>query len=119
MSTRGRKPGAPKTGGRKPGVPNKATRDIKALAQEYTSKAIEELAKLAGMVDGETKAESEPARIAALKELLDRGHGKAPQSVDMTVRRTPLELSDAELEHIAAGGRAATHPAANGKAKPN
>jgi hypothetical protein len=92
-----------KTGGRKMGTPNKVTADLQEVAQVYTAKAIEELAKLAGVVDGEAAAESEPARIAALKELLDRGHGKAPVSVDMTVRRTPLDLSDAELEHIAAG----------------
>lgn len=78
---RGAKPGE-RRGGRKPGVPNKATRDIKALAQTYTSQAIEELAKLAGVAgDGEGKADSDQARIAALKELLDRGHGKAAQAI--------------------------------------
>lgn len=37
------------------------------------------LAKLGGFVDGEPGAESEQARIAATKELLDRGYGKAVQ----------------------------------------
>jgi hypothetical protein len=71
----GRKTGTPNTGGRTAGTPNKATADVKAIAQQYTPAAIEELARLA------TGAESESARVAAIKELLDRGHGKAPQSI--------------------------------------
>ena len=65
----GRIPGA----GRKPGVPNKITAEIKALAQVHASVAIAELARLA------VSAESEAARVAAIKELLDRGYGKASQ----------------------------------------
>ncbi len=70
--------------GRPKGVPNKTTADIKALAQSYGPAAIANLAKLAGfMVDADGKpmpgAESEQARIAATKELLDRGFGKAVQ----------------------------------------
>ena len=70
--------------GRPKGVPNKATADIKALAQQHGPKAIANLARLAGfMVDEDGKpiagAESEQARIAATKELLDRGYGKAVQ----------------------------------------
>lgn len=66
-----------KTGGRQAGTPNKATADIKALAQVHTASAVKELARLA------TGAESETARVAAIKELLDRGHGKAKQSVEV------------------------------------
>jgi len=62
-------------GGSRKGRPNKATADVKALAGKYTADAIDELARLA------TKAESEQARVAAIKELLDRGHGKAPASM--------------------------------------
>lgn len=65
-----------KTGGRVAGTPNKATADIKALAQEYTKDALQELGRLA------VKAESEAARVAAIKELLDRGYGKARQPVE-------------------------------------
>ena len=65
--------------GRPKGVPNKATADIKALAQSYGPAAIRSLAKLAGMIPGEEPAQSEPARIAATKELLDRGYGKSVQ----------------------------------------
>lgn len=62
-----------KTGGRTAGTPNKATAEIKALAQKHAPAAVKELARLA------EKAESEAARVAAIKELLDRGYGKAAQ----------------------------------------
>ena len=68
-----------KTGGRKAGVPNKATRDIRELAQQHTGKAIEELSRLA------SHAESEAARVAAIKELLDRGYGKSKQPLEHDV----------------------------------
>jgi hypothetical protein len=70
--------------GRPKGIPNKATREIKELAQSFGPAAIMRLAELAGFAvdkDG-TKlraAESEAAQIAATKELLDRGYGKAVQ----------------------------------------
>lgn len=63
-----------KTGGRVKGVPNKATQEIKALAQKYTSEA------LAALVQVMQTSESDQARVAAARELLDRGHGKSPQS---------------------------------------
>lgn len=62
-----------KTGGRKKGVPNKANADLKAVAQKYTTAAVKTLNSI--METGE----SEAARVAAAKELLDRGHGKSPQ----------------------------------------
>jgi len=46
------------------------------LAQQYGPEAIAELARLA------TKAESEAARVAAIKELLDRGYGRAVQPIE-------------------------------------
>jgi hypothetical protein len=69
----GRPRGQPKTGGRKPGTPNKATTELQGLARQYTEHAIKTLAII--MVKGE----SEMAKIAAARELLDRGHGKATQ----------------------------------------
>ncbi len=48
-----------------------------------------ELARLA------TEAESEAARVAAIKELFDRGFGKAKQSLDIDARvTTPKTLND-------------------------
>lgn len=72
----GRKPGTPKTGGRKKGTPNKATSEVKALAQQYAPAALKELARLS------REAESEQARVAACREILDRAYGKAPQAIE-------------------------------------
>ncbi len=65
-----------KTGGRTPGTLNKATKDIKALAAPYGEPAVKELARIM------TESESDAARIAAAKELIDRGYGKAKQPID-------------------------------------
>jgi hypothetical protein len=100
MGKRGPPKGSPKppgSGGSRKGIPNRATADVKALAQEYTPAAIKRLAVLAGLAEGgRGMAASEQAQVAAMKELLDRGHGKAQQSLDVTVRK-PSELSDDEL----------------------
>jgi len=78
---RGSKPGE-RRGGRQAGTPNKATADIKALAAKHAPEAMIELARLA------TQAESEQARVAAIKELFDRGFGKARQSIDADMTAT-------------------------------
>lgn len=62
--------------GRKPGSINKVTRDIRALAQKHSDKAIKRLAYLA------ENAESEGAQVAAIKELLDRAYGKSKQPLE-------------------------------------
>lgn len=67
----GARPGA----GRKKGVPNKATADVKALARDHAPAAVTELARLM------LGAESEAARVAAIKEILDRAYGKATTMV--------------------------------------
>lgn len=62
--------------GRVKGVPNKATAELKELAREYTAEA---LAALVGVMrDG-----SDTAKVSAVKELFDRGFGKASQAVDL------------------------------------
>ena len=83
MAVGGARPGA----GRKPGVPNKATADIKALAQKYTGKAMKELARLA------VEAESEQARVSAIKELLDRGYGKSTQPLSGDSDAAPIRFN--------------------------
>lgn len=75
----GRPKGIPKTGGRVKGVPNKMTADIRALAQEYGPAAIQTLAQI--MQDTEQAA---PARVAAARELVDRGYGKAVQQTEIS-----------------------------------
>ena len=71
---RGRRPGE-RRGGRQPGTPNKATASVRALAQEHSPEAIEKLVYLM------RHAETEAARIAAVRELLDRAHGRPTQPI--------------------------------------
>jgi hypothetical protein len=70
----GSKPGE-RRGGRKAGTPNKATAELQGLARKHTKSVLVELVRLA------TEAESEQARVAACKEVLDRGYGRAAQAV--------------------------------------
>ena len=77
-----------KTGGRKPGVPNKATRELKDLAQPYALEAIQTLREI--MKHGETEA----ARVAAARELLDRGYGRpAGSGTQVSVTATSQQAS--------------------------
>lgn len=64
-----------KFGGRQKGSPNKSTLEIKLIAQEHGARAIELLADL--MVN----AQAESTKVAAAKELLDRGYGKSSQAI--------------------------------------
>lgn len=76
MPSGGYRPGA----GRKPGVPNKASGAIKELAQVYGPAAIARLAQLSGLTS-DPPAESEQTQLGAMRELLDRGYGKAAQAI--------------------------------------
>lgn len=78
--------------GRPLGSLNKATADVKALAQQYTEGALKELARLA------LGAESETARVAAIKEILDRGHGKSREHVTVRDERDLSKWTDADLK---------------------
>ena len=75
-----------KTGGRQKGSNNKLTIEVKALAQSYGKDAIKRLAQLSGFLVDE-RGEPIPgsdlhtAQIAAMKELLDRGFGRAMQPI--------------------------------------
>lgn len=72
--------------GRPKGVLNKATAEIKALAQVHGPAIIERLARLSGILVDENGepikgAESEATQAMTMKELLDRGYGKATQII--------------------------------------
>jgi hypothetical protein len=99
----GRREGA----GRKPGVPNKAAGVIKEAAQVWGMAGLTRLALLAGLVPGKPGAESEQTQVAAIRELLDRGYGKAAQSVtaDVTLHRSLVEMTDDELLAMVAPDR--------------
>lgn len=71
MPKRAKTPGS----GRKPGSLNKATVDIRAIAQEHGSAMIDNLIHLA------RHAESEAVRATCTQALLDRGYGKPQQPV--------------------------------------
>jgi len=75
----GSKPGE-RRGGRQAGTPNKATVEIKEAARQFGPAAIARLAKLSGLT-GEGGAESEQTQLGAMRELLDRGYGKAAQAI--------------------------------------
>ena len=78
------------------GTPNRATAEIKALAQSYAPAAMMELARLA------TKAESETARVAAIKELFDRGYGKSTQLIAGDPEAPPVTVEFTNLERAKA-----------------
>jgi hypothetical protein len=73
-SGRGSKPGE-RRGGRVKGVPNKATAEIRAIAQPYSEQAVKTLAQI--MQSGQ----SEAARVSAASAILDRAWGRPSQSV--------------------------------------
>jgi hypothetical protein len=86
-----------KTGGRVAGTPNKATADIKSLAQSYGPAVIARLALLAGVVidkDGNALpgARETAVQVQAGKELLDRGFGKATQFLAGDPNEGPLQI---------------------------
>lgn len=91
MAGRGAKPGE-RRGGRAKGTPNKSTKDIKAIAQPYGPEAVETLVSIMRDV-----AQPPAARVAASKEVLDRGFGKSVQKNDLTSSdgtMTPKGLGD-------------------------
>jgi hypothetical protein len=68
----------PKTGGRKKGSKNKAPNGLQELARVYTAQALDCIFTIMQHGSNET------ARVAAAREILDRGYGKPKQTVDLT-----------------------------------
>ena len=62
-----------------PGGRPKVLGELQELARQHAPEGIAELARLA------LKAKSETARIAAGRELLDRGFGRARQSMEVSL----------------------------------
>ena len=73
MARGGKREGA----GRPKGAVNKATADIRDAAQEFTTEALQTLAQVM------RNSESDAARVAAANSILDRGHGKPKQALDV------------------------------------
>ena len=85
----GRRDGA----GRPVGSISKTTAEIKALAQQHGPQAIARLAELSGLISGRPGADSEAAQIAALRELLDRGFGKATLPISGDTEAPPVSIT--------------------------
>ena len=69
----------------------KVIAELRALARAHAPDAIKELARLA------IKAKSEATRVAAIRELLDRGYGKAGQAPVTENEVDPTDLTAEEL----------------------
>jgi hypothetical protein len=58
--------------------------DIKEIAQDYSPGAMMVLIELAGLVPGKPPAKKEETRLAAAKEICDRGYGRPAQAHSVT-----------------------------------
>lgn len=72
-----------------PGGRPKEVAEVRDLARQHTTAAIETLAAL--MADEKTPAS---ARVAAAESLLNRGWGKAPQEIRTTTEPDELQKPD-------------------------
>ena len=78
-----------------PGGRPKVLGEVQELARQYAPKAIVELARLA------LKAKNETVRIAAIRELLDRGYGRPRQAMELSVPAdNPLQLLLDEIDAL-------------------
>ena len=90
-----------KTGGRLKGTPNKATASLKDLAREHTQAALQTLVSI--MAGGESIPPA--ARVAAAKELLDRGYGRPSSVISGDEDGGPIRMvGKIVLEGVRAGG---------------
>ena len=74
-----------------PGGRPKALGELRDLARTHAAEAINELARLA------VKARSESVRVAAIRELLDRGYGRATQFLAADTEAISCDKSAGEL----------------------
>ena len=76
-----------------PGGRPKVLGEVQELARQHAPTVIVELARLA------LRAKSETARIAAIRELLDRGYGRPRQAMEVSVPAdNPLQLLLDEID---------------------
>lgn len=91
--------------GRKPGVPNKVAGEIREVARQYGPASIERLAMMAGLMPDQPGADSHAVQVVALKELLDRGFGKATTVIAGDEAAAPMVIdfrwADATEPHAA------------------
>jgi hypothetical protein len=81
-----------------PGGRPKVLGEVQELARQYAPAVIAELARLA------LKAKNETARIAAIRELLDRGYGRSRQAMEISAPAgDPLQLLLEEIDALSRG----------------
>lgn len=86
--------------GRPKGVPNKASGEVRRLAQKYGPDAILGLAIVSGLAKPVKRladikpASSDTAQVSAMDKLLDRAYGKAAQPMEHTVDETFESILD-------------------------
>lgn len=99
--------------GRPKGSLNRATAEVRLLAQNYGPDTLKELHRLS------REAESEAARVSACNAILDRAYGKSTASVpiviDIPEAETPAEVARAvsAVVQAAAGGKISPADASN------
>jgi hypothetical protein len=87
-----------------PGGRPKVLAEVQELARQHAPSAITELARLA------LKAKNETARIAAIRELLDRGYGRPRQAMEVSLPGAdPLDGLRLLMEEIDAIERKRTY----------
>ena len=87
-----------------PGGRPKVLGELQELARQYAPTVIVELVRLA------LKAKSETARIAAIRELLDRGYGRPRQAMEVSVPAdNPLQLLLDEIDALSRIEPSASH----------
>ena len=81
-----------------PGGRPKGEAEVRALAQAHGPAAIR------GLIEIATSPTTQAAvKVAAWRELLDRGYGRAPQSLDVTVKRSLEDvLTEVSVDESAA-----------------
>ncbi len=85
-----------KTGRRQKGTPNKATAEVRTLAQEYGPDALKELHRLS------QEAGSEAARVSACNAILERAYGRTPTSVPIEIDIPKTETAEDVSKAVAA-----------------
>jgi hypothetical protein len=96
MPAGGRRPGS----GRKKGSLNKVTSDLMSLAQPYSARAVEVLVHLM------EHSKSDTARVMAADKLLDRGHGKPTQALNVKAQVSLSDEFEAYIRSLNAGAAA-------------
>ena len=96
-----------------PGGKPKQVIEVVHLARQYTTLAITTLAEIA------KEGLSEAARVHASEILIERGWGKAPQTITVLDERDTQDLTDQDLVDIVRASRSRVAPSSESQEAPN